>query len=219
MTKIRRLATIVAATAGPLIFIVVETAGRQGAPLLVDRKPLKGVLRPAAQRHRPVKEYVMHVPRSTIGVGALVVIIDQVTKSLAALPWVRDEVPLVEPVANHALTLQIANAGRWTEVLLMAVVFVGAAALVTRLCRRGAVGAVEVGLILGGALGNIIDRTVVGFVRDFLAVGPVVVNLADIAVLLGLVSLYVRLARNGESSRRLTVGLGTLPGARRGRFI
>ena len=32
MTKIRRLATIVAATVGPMIFIVVETAGRSGAP-------------------------------------------------------------------------------------------------------------------------------------------------------------------------------------------
>ena len=32
MTKFRRLATIVAATVGPLIFITVETAGRFGHP-------------------------------------------------------------------------------------------------------------------------------------------------------------------------------------------
>ena len=32
MSKIRRLATILAATAGPLIYVVVETAGRSGAP-------------------------------------------------------------------------------------------------------------------------------------------------------------------------------------------
>ena len=85
----------------------------------------------------------------------------------------------------------------------MAVVFVGAAALLTKLYRRGTVGAGGVGLVLGGALGNIVDRTVVGFVRDFLAVGPVVVNLADIAVLLGLVGLYVRLARK---VRRVRLG-------------
>ena len=143
----------------------------------------------------------MNIPRRIMVVGALVVIVDQVTKSLAARPWVRDEVPFVEPVANHALSLQVANAGRWSEVLLMAVVFVGAAALLTKLYRRGTVGAGGAGLVLGGALGNIVDRTVVGFVRDFLAVGPVVVNLADVAVLLGLVGVYVRLAR--RTARRV----------------
>ena len=52
----------------------------------------------------------------------------------------------------------------------------------TRSPRQIAAGA----LLLGGAVGNLVDRVVWGTVRDFLPLGPVVANLADLAVLTGL---------------------------------
>jgi hypothetical protein len=42
-------------------------------------------------------------------------------------------------------------------------------------------------VLVGGALSNLVDRLLLGAVRDFLAVAHVVVNLADLAVLAGLV--------------------------------
>ena len=50
------------------------------------------------------------------------------------------------------------------------------------------------GLYLGGALGNLIDRLRQGYVTDFISVGySPVFNLADACVLLGVVCLFVGL--------------------------
>jgi signal peptidase II len=56
------------------------------------------------------------------------------------------------------------------------------------LTAQGRVSPLPAGLILGGAVGNTIDRAVSGAVHDFLAIGQVVViNVADVAVVAGLV--------------------------------
>ena len=143
----------------------------------------------------------MKAPRSVALCGLLVVAVDQVTKMLAWLPWVSDKLGFVHPLANHGLTLQVANAGRWTEVGLMTAVWICATALLLRLHGRGSVGSWGMGLILGGALGNIIDRALFGSVRDFLVLGPIVVNVADIAVLVGIAALYVRAATKTHEPR------------------
>jgi hypothetical protein len=65
------------------------------------------------------------------------------------------------------------------------------AAVATRLGIRAGVPSWATGLILGGAAaGNLLDRAIFGSVRDFLLTGPVVINLADVAVLLGLTVAY-----------------------------
>jgi signal peptidase II len=60
---------------------------------------------------------------------------------------------------------------------------------------------VSIGLILGGAVGNIIDRVRLGYVIDFIQVGwwPVF-NIADSAITIGAVvlALYVTFAREEE---------------------
>ena len=72
--------------------------------------------------------------------------------------------------------------------------------------RRGFVrmiGGVTAGsLLLGGALGNLVDRAATGAVHDFLVVGPVVINVADVAVLAGVLAVWRGLARSpiGTSS-------------------
>lgn len=47
--------------------------------------------------------------------------------------------------------------------------------------------ALAAGLQLGGAAGNLIDRLAFGAVTDFLQIGPVVMNLADLVLLIGTV--------------------------------
>jgi lipoprotein signal peptidase len=40
-------------------------------------------------------------------------------------------------------------------------------------------------LVIGGSLSNLMDRLLLGAVRDFLAIGHLVINLADLAVVAG----------------------------------
>ncbi len=55
-----------------------------------------------------------------------------------------------------------------------------------RLLGRGLLPAWIPGLVVGGALSNASDRLLLGSVRDFLTIGHLAVNLADLAVLAGL---------------------------------
>ncbi|MFA4859051.1 MAG: signal peptidase II [Candidatus Margulisiibacteriota bacterium] len=53
---------------------------------------------------------------------------------------------------------------------------------------------IMVSLILGGALGNFIDRLSLGFVRDFIRIGPwPTFNIADSALCIGLFLLFLSL--------------------------
>jgi signal peptidase II len=60
-----------------------------------------------------------------------------------------------------------------------------------------------VGLLLGGALGNGLDRWRLGYVVDFLALVPVsfpVFNLADVAINLAVLCFAIELLRNHGQS-------------------
>ncbi|MDP2624668.1 MAG: signal peptidase II [Candidatus Peregrinibacteria bacterium] len=64
-----------------------------------------------------------------------------------------------------------------------------------------------VSLILGGAIGNFIDRILLGIVRDFIRIGPwPLFNVADTAIVIGLIaltlSLYLPEHGRGKSSNR-----------------
>lgn len=58
------------------------------------------------------------------------------------------------------------------------------------------------GLIVGGAMGNIVDRVLRGSVVDFIDLGPwPVFNLADAAIVLGVILLVVTLLNEALRSR------------------
>ena len=77
--------------------------------------------------------------------------------------------------------------------------------LIVRSRERSCLSLVSLGLVLGGALGNLIDRVRVGRVIDFLDVGlgrhrwPVF-NFADACVTVGVVILAVSLYTGGEKA-------------------
>ncbi|MCO5219865.1 MAG: signal peptidase II [Thermomicrobiales bacterium] len=61
--------------------------------------------------------------------------------------------------------------------------------------------AVAICLIVGGAMGNAVDRIVRGYVVDYVAVGRFwKFNLADACISVGAVLLFILLWRTGESS-------------------
>jgi signal peptidase II len=140
--------------------------------------------------------------------GALcvsVVALDQATKALIEAKLVPGEhVDVLGPLGftlahNSGVAFGLASGGgaALVALTLVALVFVGA--LFARDPTRPWMW-VAVGLLAGGALGNLIDRVRAGFVTDYVDVlswPPF--NLADVAVTLGVVVLA--LAYLGEAER------------------
>lgn len=115
-------------------------------------------------------------------------------------------------VENYGVSLGLLTAnsatGRWLLVAMTAVIASGVTAWLWRERRRGDVLALS--LVLGGALGNIVDRIRFGYVVDYadLHFGTwrpfLVFNVADAAITIGVLILLVRalLTRDKPSSNK-----------------
>jgi lipoprotein signal peptidase len=116
--------------------------------------------------------------------AAGVVAVDQATKALAPLT----HNGAVLPMRNRDLLLGVVGGNRVWLALLMAALLVGFGRHLIARVRTGTLPPVVGGLLVGGGLANLVDRAVLGSVRDFIVIGhAVVVNVADLAVALGLV--------------------------------
>ena len=110
---------------------------------------------------------------------------------------------------NNGISLGMLNAtteiGRWMLVGLTAAIAVGVGFWMTR--EKNRVDQVALGMVLGGALGNILDRTRHGYVVDFadLHFGTVrpflIFNVGDAAISIAVVILLLRafLSRKEEA--------------------
>ena len=119
-------------------------------------------------------------------------------------------------VENNGISLGLLNAttptGRWLLVALTAAIAIAVAVWITREEKRG--DQLALGLVLGGALGNIVDRTRHGYVVDFAdlhfgAFRPFLVfNVADAAISIGVVILLLRafLFRNDSKTDKAPEG-------------
>lgn len=115
-------------------------------------------------------------------------------------------------VENTGVSLGLLSAGstmgRWLLVALTAAIAVFVAAWMWRERRRD--DSVALALILGGALGNILDRARLGYVVDFadLHFGDwrpfLVFNVGDAAITIGVLLLLVRalLMRDGKAPKK-----------------
>ncbi|GAA4806238.1 hypothetical protein GCM10023200_49770 [Actinomycetospora chlora] len=144
-----------------------------------------------------------------------VVALDLVTK-IVMVSWLRDgeRVPLVGDLVSFTLirnpgaAFSLATGMTWVLTLVALAVVIGIARFARRLRSRG--WAVALGLVLGGALGNLVDRffrgpgPLQGHVVDFVSVGwfPVF-NVADSAITVGgvLLVLLALLGRDLDGSR------------------
>ena len=103
-------------------------------------------------------------------------------------------------VANHGISLGLlhadSNTMRWALVVMTGAIAAAVAVWMTREPNRA--DQMALGAILGGALGNIVDRVRFGYVVDFadLHFGDwrpfLVFNVADAAITLGVLVLLVR---------------------------
>lgn len=141
-------------------------------------------------------------------VAALVLLVDQLSKWAVTVPldlYARGQIVLA-PIfnftwtENRGISLGIGQAEtdthRWLLVLGTGAIAAGVAYWITR--EKSAGDRLALGLVLGGALGNIVDRVRLGYVVDFLdlhfgTVRPFYVfNVADAAISIGVVILLLR---------------------------
>lgn len=165
----------------------------------------------------------MRIPRiayTAYGFALLVIILDQVSKA-----WIMDSlhlqeigrIPVLSPILNFSwventgVSFGLFGGGeaRW-PLTIFAVLISGVMAWwATRTDRRLLITAL--GLVIGGALGNVIDRIRFGYVVDFIdfsgtGLFPWVFNVADSAISVGVVLLFIdsllseRTPKVGEAS-------------------
>ncbi|HEX7046699.1 MAG TPA: signal peptidase II [Gammaproteobacteria bacterium] len=128
-----------------------------------------------------LKLWDSHRPVNWLIVSALVIIADQVTKTLIVRAMELYESIAIVPHLNLTLLHNtgaafslLADAGgwqRWFFVLLGAGVSAFILVWLRKMPRgQGALLPLSLSLILGGALGNVIDRAIYGYVIDFIDV-------------------------------------------------
>ena len=148
--------------------------------------------------------------KGTLGftVAAIVFVLEQITKWIVLGPLdLRNTLQIyVLPIfsltytENHGISLGLfqasSDAMRWGLVAVTAAIAVGVAVWITREEKRW--DQIALGMVLGGALGNIVDRVRFGYVVDFadLHIGGwrpfLVFNLADAAITIGVLILLAR---------------------------
>ena len=148
-------------------------------------------------------------------IAVLVPVLDQVTKHIIKTSMkMYDSITVIKDIfrityiENTGIAFGIFNgiphpAVRWTLASVMLVAMAAITAYWAMHRKKGFVFNLSCGLILGGAIGNFIDRVIIGRVTDFIEVGwkqytwPVF-NIADSAVSVGvcLFILFLLLEKN-----------------------
>lgn len=127
--------------------------------------------------------------------AALWVVVDQVVKylvrvhiplyaSVGFLPGVMD----LTYVQNTGAAFSLLSEHTWVLTLLSAVVSVGILIVMAKGIFDDRLGRLSLALLLGGAVGNLIDRALLGFVTDMFETTFVhfaIFNVADIGVVVG----------------------------------
>ena len=162
----------------------------------------------------------MRISRSfAYNVAAVIFIVDQLVKywivqvlrlyawvdgleitSFFKLTWVENR-----GVSMGMLTAD-GNIGRWMLVGLTGLIAAGVGIWILK--SRDGVERLALGLVLGGALGNILDRIRFGYVVDFVHLhwhehNFYVINVADAAITMGVLLLLVRALTQGEEKPRV----------------
>lgn len=142
-------------------------------------------------------------------IAALIFVIDQLTKWIVTGPLgvnqIGDQIVLL-PIFNLTFTQNFgislgmlqatSGAGRWALVAMTGAIALGVAFWMGR--EKARIDQAALGMVLGGALGNIVDRVRQGFVTDFLDLHfgdfrPFYVfNISDAAISIAVVMLLLR---------------------------
>jgi signal peptidase II len=156
---------------------------------------------------------------SAYGLAALVILLDQASKhwvlNVFQLP-LKGSVPVAGPlhltmVWNKGVSFGLLRAEvdltRWALAAFSIIVAIFLAIWARNLTRKLAM--VALGLVMGGAIGNVIDRIRFGAVADFIDVSrlwfPWIFNVADAAITCGIILLLIDMLlqeRQGQAAKQ-----------------
>jgi lipoprotein signal peptidase len=138
---------------------------------------------------------------ATIVIG--VVVVDAASKAAALALASRDYgLGVILPVQNPDFSLGVASAAFPIMLALSTLGILAFGGYTTLAAARGSLPAWIPGLLVGGGIGNLADRVLFGAVHDWLDLGKVVVNLADLAVLVGFLGFaWIAFNRRGRSTK------------------
>jgi len=137
-----------------------------------------------------------------------IVILDQITKALITAYLLVDQFVSLLPFLNLRLQFNpgaafsfLSNASGWQRWLFTGIAIAVSIVIVFwiyRLKPKDYWNAVGLSLVLGGALGNLIDRMVHGYVIDFIQVyykqwSFPVFNIADSAITVGVICIIIKM--------------------------
>lgn len=147
------------------------------------------------------------------GVALVITLLDQVFKT-----WIRGAIPFggkldlvpgwvhLTHTLNHGAAWSMLSGQRWLLILISIGVSIFVVRLTKELAPHGKLPVLSLGLIFGGAIGNLIDRISIGAVTDmidldtpisFLRTFPVF-NIADSALTVGVILLIIFFLLNQE---------------------
>lgn len=124
-----------------------------------------------------------------------VIVADQTTKLWGHLST---EASLVEPVHNPEMALGVIGGPPLVLIMAMIGALVIFASYLLRRMYQGRIPPLVPAFLVGGALGNIIDRLLLGAVRDFIPTPLVVFNIADVALVVGVAGYLLSSTINGK---------------------
>lgn len=154
---------------------------------------------------------------AAVAIAAPVLALDQWTKALvqrglgpgsnrSVAPLVGDWV-LLEYAQNRGVAFGALGGLPALASVLPVLILLGVVGYALRRRFSGPWLAVGSGLVIGGALGNLLDRARFGYVIDFIAVGPWPnFNVADSAISIGVACLVVDALRRPDSVERAPSG-------------
>ena len=142
-------------------------------------------------------------------VAAGVVAVDQLTKAIVRATLERGDSVAVLPgidlvhTRNSGIAFGALSGGGAVVTVVIAVALVALLAYFATHIRRPLVW-LPTGMLLGGALGNVIDRVRDGAVTDFIQIplGFPAFNVADMSITFGVVVLFFVLERHGAEGER-----------------
>lgn len=149
-----------------------------------------------------------------VALAALVLALDQWTKAQvqrglgpggdrAVVSLVGDWF-LLEYSQNRGMAFGALGAWPSAATVLPALILIGVVVYVLRLGLHGWWLAIGAGLVVGGAVGNLLDRIRLGYVVDFISVGPWPnFNMADSAITVGVACLVLDALLRPEARERV----------------
>ncbi len=154
------------------------------------------------------ERFSMHL-KQWLPTAAMTLVLDRALKLLAAAnPAERPLIPGVLRwiyAENTGIAFSLLSGHPFVLGLIAAAVCIAGAVLLWHFCGcMSAWSRVAAGMMLGGALGNAVDRLLLGYVVDMLDITLfrfAVFNLADAALVVGAVILIFRLLISGEDWR------------------